>query len=158
MSISIRAVAREDLPEILLLMSEFARDEGLEQYLEVDEGKLSAAMFSGTAFVDGLIAVDGRSAVGYAIFYPHFSSFRGQRGLYLEDIFVTREYRGRGVGRQLLAEVTRRAAENGFERLDLLVNADNENAIRFYENLGAERNENERHFRFVDAAFQKLLS
>ena len=156
MNITIREIESGDLVAVLRLMSDFARFEKLEQYLEVTEQRLYEAMFDKGAFVDGLIALNGETAVGYAIFYPNFLTFRGQRGYFLEDLYVTEAARGKGVGQAMLRTIARMAAERGFERIDFLVLDWNKTAINFYEKLGADRADDERHFKFTDAAFQAL--
>ena len=79
----------------------------------------------------------GRNAVGFALWFSTFSTFRGQPGLYLEDIFVRPEYRGRGIGKALLATVAAKAVERGYARLEWAVLNWNQPAIGFYRSLGA---------------------
>lgn len=102
------------------------------------------------------MAFDKAVPIGYMLYYPSFSSFRGQRGLYLEDIYINEKYRGRGIGERLISKVARIAAERGSERLDLLVLDWNERAMKFYERLGAVRDDSERHLKFTDEAFRRL--
>jgi len=156
MDVEIREIEREDLPKVLDLMREFAVYEKLEQHLEVTIERLAAAMFGKESFVEGLIALDGENALGYAIFYPNFLTFRGQCGYFLEDLFVSAKYRSTGLGRTLLSRIANLARERGFERIDFLVLDWNETAISFYRKLGAQRSEDERHFKFTDQAFQDL--
>jgi ribosomal protein S18 acetylase RimI-like enzyme len=156
MDLVIRAIAPADVPSIIRLLREFAAFEGLSAFCEVTEDNLSAAMFGDDAVVEGLIAFDGEAAIGYAIFYPNFASFRGQRGLYLEDIYVNDKYRGMGVGDAMIREIARTAAARGLERLDFLVLDRNTAAVKFYEKLGAVRDADERHFKFTDDAFRRL--
>ena len=113
-------------------------------------------MFGDGAVVDGLIAFDGETPVAYALFYPNFSSFRGQRGLYLEDIYIKSEYRRSGLGEKMLKEIAYTAASRGFERIDFMVLDWNTPAAKFYERLGAIRDNDERHFKFTDDAFARL--
>ena len=102
------------------------------------------------------LAFDGETAIGYAVFYPNFSTFRGQRGIYLEDIYITKIARGKGVGEMMLRHIAKLGKERGFERIDFLVLEWNTPAVQFYKKLGAVRDEEERHFKFTDEAFQKL--
>jgi ribosomal protein S18 acetylase RimI-like enzyme len=154
--ISVAAMAREDIPEVLGLIREFAAYENLLEYCEVDEERLDVALFSVGATAEALVARDGERMIGYAFFYPSFSSFRGQRGFYLEDIYVSEEYRGRGVGASILRELARLAATRGSERIDFLVLDWNTPAIGFYKRLGAVQDDSERHFKLVDDAFRDL--
>lgn len=156
MSFTIKIVERTDLPDVLSLMRDFARYENLEAHLEVSEARLEAAMFVGDAFVKGLIAFANDEPVGYAIFYPNFLTFRGQRGYFLEDLYVSEKARGTGLGKALISEVARLARERGFERLDFLVLDWNVTAIEFYKRLGAVVSDDESHFKITDEAFRGL--
>jgi GNAT superfamily N-acetyltransferase len=155
---TIRNIERGDLAAVIGLMRDFARYEKLEDFLEVTEERLANAMFETGAFVEGLIALDGNTPVGYAIFYPNFLTFRGQRGYFLEDLFVLETARGTGLGKRFLSEIAKRAAARGFERIDFLVLDWNRTAIDFYERLGAARADDERHFKFTDDAFRSLAT
>ena len=156
MKLRIRTAQLEDVPHILELMREFARYEKLESSLEVTEDRLIAAMFGSDAFVEGLIAFEDVEPTGYAIFYPNFLTFRGQRGYFLEDLYVAEKTRGKGLGKAMLSEIAKRALERGFERIDFLVLDWNKSAIEFYKLLGAVNSEDESHFKFTDDAFAAL--
>ena len=153
---NIRKIERSDLSDIVSLIHEFAEFEGLSSYFEIDENKLHAAMFAEGAVVEGFIAVDTDVPIGYALFYPGFSSFRGELGLNLEDLYVREEYRGKGIGQMLLRRVAETARIRGLIRIDLMVNIHNSKAMAFYTRLGARTNSDERHFKFSDEAFIKL--
>jgi len=148
----------ENIPQIISMLREFAEFEKLSALCEVTEENLREAMFGEGAFVEALIAFDGESPIAYAIFFPYFSSFRGQRGIYLEDLYVKPSHQHRGIGELLLREIVSRAKETGAVRMDFQVLDWNENAIRFYKKLGAEIDETERHFKFTGDAFQKLAN
>lgn len=156
MEVTIRKAVPDDLPRVLGLLAEFAAYEGLSQYVEITGERLHAAMFGERSVVEGLIALDDGRPVGYSLFIPTFSSFPGQTGLYIEDLFVTADARGKGVGEAMLRKIARIAAERGCERIDFLVDVENEGAIAFYERLGAITNKGDRHFKFVDKAFSDL--
>lgn len=158
MNLSIAAIRPDDLETVLSLIREFALFEELSDVCEVTVERLREAMFGNGAVVEGLLAFDGERAVGYALFFPNFSSFRGQRGLYLDDIFITSLYRGKGVGEAILKELARLAASRGLERIDFLVLDWNKPALGFYEKLGAVRDAEERHYKFTDEAFQRLAT
>jgi len=115
-------------------------------------------MFGGEAIVSGIIALAGETAIGYALYFQSFSSFRGQRGVYLEDIYISSGHRGTGLGEKMLREIARRAAAQGCERLDFLVLDWNQPAVNFYDKLGAVRDRDERHFKFTGAAFRGLAA
>ncbi len=154
----IRNIVETDMPAVIELLHEFAAFEKLSHILEVTEKRLHQAMFGDAAFVEGLIAEDETAPVGHALFYPHFASFRGQRGLYLEDIYIKPEYRGQGAGEAMLREIARIAASRGYERIDFQVLEWNTPAVKFYKKLGAVRDIDERHFKFTDTAFRFLAS
>ena len=154
----IREALESDVTAILKLLSEFAAFENLSEFLTISEADLYNAMFGSGSFVEGLVCeIDGNTA-GFAIFYPRFSSFRGQRGYYLEDIYIGDEYRGRGLGERLLKEIARKGKSRGFERIDFQVLEWNFAAIEFYKALGAQLDDQDKHFKFVDDAFERLLS
>lgn len=145
-----------DVPSIVALIREFAEFEKLSEFCEVTEENLTDAMFGDNACVQGLLAFSENEAIGYALFYENFSSFRGQRGFHLEDLYVKNEYRGQKVGEAFLKRMAQIAASKNFKRIDFQVLDWNEPAIRFYEKLGAIRDESERHFKFTDEAFERL--
>ncbi len=158
MKLQIRETKISDIPAILALMREFAEFENLLEYLEVTEEGLKVVLFGENAFVQSLIAFDGEKAIAYAFFYPAFSSFRGQTSVYLEDIFITAKYRKYGIGEKLLKKVAQIGRKFGAVRMDFQVLEWNLPAVRFYEKHGAVIDEDEKHFKFVDAAFQKLTN
>ena len=95
------------------------------------------ALFGARPAAEALIAELDSEAVGYALFFPTFSSFLASRGVWLEDLFVRPVHRGAGVGRALLAAVAARARERGGERLEWAALDWNELALGFYRGLGA---------------------
>jgi ribosomal protein S18 acetylase RimI-like enzyme len=156
MSIRIEKAAEENIPQILTLMLEFAEYENLLDSFEVTEERLERALFGDGKVAEAILAFDGETAIAYAIFFPYLATFRGQRGFYLEDIFITKRARGRGVGEMMLRNIAKLGKSRGFERIDFQVLKWNTPAIGFYEKLGAVRDEEERHFKFTDEAFQRL--
>jgi ribosomal protein S18 acetylase RimI-like enzyme len=158
MSLNIRSATPEHIPAILALLHEFAEFENLLDYLEVNEERLQAALFSEGAVAEAIIASVDEQVIGYAIFFPNFATFRGQRGLYLEDIYIQPAHRRGGTGEKMLRHICRLAKERGLERMDFLVLDWNTPAVNFYQKLGAEIDQSERHFKFVDEAFRELAS
>ncbi|MGQ0540903.1 MAG: GNAT family N-acetyltransferase [Blastocatellia bacterium] len=152
----IKTLEPQDLPAIIALMRDFAEFEQLGDYFQVTEENLSAAMFGDGAFVEGLMAFEDSKPIAYALFYPNFASFRGQRGFYLEDIYIDENHRGKGIGEAMLRQIARIAKSRGYVRIDFQVLEWNNSAIAFYHKLGAIRNDDERHFKFTDAAFASL--
>lgn len=147
---------REHVPEIVAMLVEFADFEKLSQYCEVTEERLSNALFGETKTAEALVVTDGRTLAGYAVFYPSFSTFRGQSGFYLEDLYIRSDFRGLGLGEKMLGEIARIGRERGYERIDFTVLDWNEAAMTFYRKLGAVSDESDIHFKFTDDAFRKL--
>ena len=103
-----------------------------------------------------LLAEENGRAVGFALFFPTFSTWEGRPGLYLEDLFVREEARGSGTGRALLTELARIAVERGYGRLELAALDWNEPAIAFYERLGGKAMDEWTVFRFSGDALARL--
>ncbi|TME53454.1 MAG: GNAT family N-acetyltransferase [Chloroflexi bacterium] len=104
------------------------------------EEKLTAGLFGEHRYAETLIAENDGEPVGFALFFHNFSTFLAQPGIYLEDLFVVPEQRGRGVGRALLERLARVAVDRGCGRLEWAVLDWNRDAITFYERLGANAN------------------
>ena len=146
----------EHIPQIVEMIREFAEFENLSEFCEVTEENLREAMFGENPCVEGLMAFYANEPIGYALFYENFSSFRGQRGVYLEDLYVKPAYRGRKIGEAFLRKLAQIARSRNFRRIDFMVLDWNETAIKFYKKLGAAMDESERHFKFTDRAFEEL--
>ena len=157
MDIQIRKSTPNEVPTIVRLMRDFAEFEDLGDYCEVTEDRLFDVMFGDDAFVEGLVAFHDGDAVAYALFYPYFASFRGQCGYCLEDIFIAEEFRRNGLGEAMVRIIARLAKQRGYERIDFQVLEWNTPAVKFYEKLGAIRDDSERHFKFIDNSFQSLV-
>jgi GNAT superfamily N-acetyltransferase len=158
MNLRIETATEKDIPAIIKLMREFAEYENLLDYLEITEEKLYQAMFGAGGFVECLIASDDEKPVAYALFYLNFASFRGQTGIFLEDLYITENYRGRGLGEMMLRQIARIGKAGGAVRMDFQVLDWNAPAISFYKKHGAKMDESERHFKFTDEAFDGLAS
>jgi GNAT superfamily N-acetyltransferase len=131
--------ARErDVPLILRLIKGLAEYEKLAHEVVATEERLRQSLFGPHPSAEVVIAYVDDEAVGFALFFHSYSTFLGQRGLYLEDLFVLPEWRGRGAGRALLTHLARIAAERGCGRFEWSVLDWNEPAINFYKNLGAK--------------------
>lgn len=156
MDLTLRGISEDDLSSVIELMRDFAKYEDLLDHCTVTRDRLWGAIFGENSYVEGLIAMDGGKPVGYALYFPCFASFRGERGMYLEDIYIDPEYRRHSVGIAMLRRIAAEAAARGFERIDFLVLDWNEPALGFYLKHGAERNDDESHFKFTDEAFRRL--
>jgi GNAT superfamily N-acetyltransferase len=119
------------------LIRRLAEYERLSHELEATEDGIRDAMFGEWPIIEVLLAYVGSEVAGYALFFHTFSTFVGQRGLYLEDLFVVPEHRGRGIGKRLLSQLAKLAVERRCARLEWAVLDWNESAIRFYQSIGA---------------------
>ncbi|HWT16182.1 MAG TPA: GNAT family N-acetyltransferase [Patescibacteria group bacterium] len=137
MTTTLRAATREDVPLILGFIRDLAEYEKLLDQVVCDEAMLDATLFGDRAQAEVVIAEHAGHPAGFALFFHNFSTFRGRRGLYLEDLFVRAEHRGLGVGKALLAHLARLAIERGCARFEWSVLDWNAPAIGFYQSLGA---------------------
>lgn len=127
-----------DVPLILRLIRGLAEYEKLAHEMRATEDLLRTSLFGERPDAEVVIARSQGEPAGFALFFHTYSTFLGQRGLYLEDLFVLPEWRGRGVGRALLTYLARVARDRNCGRLEWTVLDWNEPAIRFYKSLGAQ--------------------
>ena len=135
--VTIRAAASSDAALIFAFVKELAAFERLSHEVEADEAMLTAALFSKDPRVFCEIAEHGGTPAGFSLWFYTFSSFRGRHGIWIEDIFVRQEFRGKGIGTAMLHKIARRCAEEKLGRLEWSVLDWNVNAIRFYQSTGA---------------------
>jgi GNAT superfamily N-acetyltransferase len=133
----IRPATPADTPAIARLIRGLAEYERLSHAVTFDERSLHEHLFGPRPFAEVLLAEEGAAAVGFALFFHNYATFRGEPGIYLEDLFVEPEHRRKGHGKALLRALARLAVERGCGRLDWVVLDWNEPAIRFYRALGA---------------------
>jgi len=156
MTIEIRFAERSDVPLIVHLIKSLAVYEKLESMVVATEEKVDRAMFGERPYAETIIAeVDGKPA-GFALFFHNFSTFLAQPGIYLEDLFVVPEKRGSGIGRMLLARLAQLAVERDCGRLEWSVLDWNQDAVRFYERLGARPNSEWTVYRLAGQALREL--
>ena len=135
---SYRFAVREDVPLILAMIRELADYEGLLPEVVATEAVLGEWLFDRRgAEVLFALAPDG-TEVGFALFFHNFSTFLGRGGVYLEDLYVRPEHRGRGYGKGLIRQLARIAKERGCGRLEWWCLDSNTPSIDFYLSLGAE--------------------
>ena len=136
----IRPATPADLPLILNFIRGLAEYEKLLHEVEATEDQLRATLFGPQPAAECVLAFDeGSAPAGFAVFFTNYSTFLAKPGIYLEDLFVRTEFRGRGVGKALLLHLARLANQRGCGRLEWAVLDWNQPAIDFYESLGAER-------------------
>lgn len=136
-SLEVRAATPKDLAGIWQLMHGLAEYERMTEIITGTREQLGEALFGERASVEALVAESEGRLLGYALFYPTFSSFRTRSRFWLEDLYVEPEARGTGAGRALLASLARLALARGHDRIDWHVLDWNQPAIAFYEHLGA---------------------
>ncbi len=133
----IRPATPADVPTILRFVQELAAFEREPGAVEATEAMLGEALFGARPAAEAVIAEGAEGPVGFALFFHNFSTWKGRRGLYLEDLYVTPEARGQGVGAALLRHLAGLALDRGCARFEWSVLDWNEGAIRFYRALGA---------------------
>lgn len=134
----LRFAGREDLPVILSFIRELAKYEKLLHEVEADEAVLEQNLFGEKPYAEVVLAEYEDKQVGFALFFHNFSTFLGRPGIYLEDLYVQPDYRGRGIGGELLAFLAHLAVTRGCGRLEWSVLDWNTPAINFYNKLGAQ--------------------
>ena len=134
----IRTTTEADVPVILGLIRELAEYERAPDAVVTTEVGLREVLFGPRPSAEVLLALEGGRPVGFAVYFYNFSTWLGRPGLYLEDLFVRLEDRGKGYGRALLERLARIAQERGCGRMEWAVLDWNDPAIQFYKKLGAE--------------------
>ena len=155
-SLTIEPATERDIPLIIEFVSGLAEYEKNLNKVEATEERIRETIFGPEPAAQVLFAYENDSAVGFAVFYYTYSTFVGLRGLYLEDLFVKPEARGKGVGRALLSYLARLAKEKNCYRIEWAVLNWNESAIRFYQRLGAVSMNEWQVYRLSGAALDQL--
>jgi GNAT superfamily N-acetyltransferase len=133
----IRPCVVDDAQTLVDLVGELALYEQLQTFARATPESYRAHLFGPRRVAEAILAEVGGAPVGFAIYYMTFSTFRGYPGVYVEDLYVRPEYRGRGIGKALMATVARAGADRGCCRLEWSVLNWNAPAVGFYEALGA---------------------
>ena len=136
-SFALRPAEPRDLEAIVGLIRELAEFERLTHLLQVTPESLEPHLFGARPVAEALVAERDGAVVAFALFFTNFSTFLGKPGLYLEDLIVAPVERGQGIGQALLERLARIAVERDYGRFEWSVLDWNENAIRFYERMGA---------------------
>ena len=133
----IRQAEEEDVPEILELIKALAEFENLSDEVVATEELLKITLFGINSPAEVQIAYEKNNTLGFALYFRSFSTFLGRPGIYLEDLYVRENARGKGVGEALLRRLAQRTREIGGGRLEWAVLNWNEPAIVFYQKMGA---------------------
>jgi len=155
-TVAIRVARAEDAESLVNLVRDLAVYEKLEDLAKATSADFHRHLFGPRPVAEAVIAEANGHPVGYALWFTTFSTFRGQPGIYLEDIFVKPEFRGRGIGKSLLATVARLAVERGCGRLEWAVLDWNSPSIAFYRALGARPMDEWTVYRLEDDALRRL--
>ena len=152
----IRSARVEDVPTILELISDLATYERAPTEVRATEEQLVDVLFGEKPAAEVLLAFENQTPIGFAVFFHNFSTWLGRPGLYLEDLFVKPEKRGKGYGRALLVDLAKVAYERGCGRMEWAVLDWNEPAIKFYRSLGAKPMEEWTVFRLTRDGIAEL--
>ena len=157
-NLTIRPARPEDVASIMAMIRELAVFEKLEHLVVADEGMLHAEMFGAKPGVEGIVGEEAGEVVAYALYFHNFSTFLCKKGLYLEDLYVKQDRRGKGYGKQMLVALARIAVERQCGRFEWSVLDWNVNAIKFYEQMGADVLPDWRVCRVTGTALQSLAA
>ena len=152
----IRTARVKDVPIILELIRDLAAYERAPDEVTATEQQLADVLFGERPAAEVLLAFEGRSPVGFALFFHNFSTWLGRPGLYLEDLFVKPQKRGKGYGRALLVELAKIARDRGCGRMEWAVLDWNEPAIKFYHTLDARPMDEWTVFRLTRDGIERL--
>src|SRR4051812_42502560 len=156
MNFQIRTATRSDVPIILQLIRDLATYERAPNDVTATEEQLNDVLFGPKPSAEVRLAFESDSAVGFAVFFHNFSTWLGRPGLYLEDLFVKPQHRGKGYGRALLVDLAGIARERDCGRMEWAVLDWNEPAIQFYRKLGAKAMDEWTVFRLTGDGISEL--
>jgi GNAT superfamily N-acetyltransferase len=155
-SLTIRAAERSDSALIFSLVRELADYEKLTADVDASEEMIAAALFAPEPRVFCEIAEWDRAPAGFSMWFLNFSSFRGRNGIYVEDLFVRPAFRGRGIGKALMARLAKRCIDQGYGRFEWAVLDWNKPSIDFYRSIGASVMDDWRICRLSGAALKEF--
>lgn len=154
--INIRPSSRADTALILRFVRELAEYERALAEVSATEAMLEEALFGPEPRAHALICEQGEEAVGFALYFFNFSTWLGKYGLFVEDLYISPEYRGHGIGKTLLQHLAQLALDSGCGRFEWNVLDWNEPAIRFYEACGAVAQDEWVGYRLSGDALQRF--
>jgi GNAT superfamily N-acetyltransferase len=154
----IRPATPDDVPLLIQLIWELAEYERLADSLTLDTERLREHLFGPRPCIEAIVAEADGVPAGFALYFTNYSTFQCLPGLYLEDLFVRPDFRGRGLGRELLLAVAKRAVERGCGRMEWAVLDWNQSAIGFYESVGARPLDDWTKYRLAGAALMRAAT
>jgi GNAT superfamily N-acetyltransferase len=156
MPFEIRATTEADVPVILNLIRDLAEYERAPDAVVTTEAGLREVLFGEKPSAEVLLALENEEPVGFAVYFFNFSTWLGRPGLYLEDLFVRPDMRGKGYGKALLVRLAQIAHDHGCGRMEWAVLDWNDPAIQFYRKLGAQAMDEWTVFRLTGEGIAKL--
>ncbi len=156
--VEIRSATEDDVPLVLSFIRELAEYENLSHEVVATEEVLRDSLFGERTGAEVVICHHEGTPAGFALFFHNFSTFLGRPGLYLEDLFVKPEMRGRGLGRALLVHLAQLARERGCGRMEWSVLDWNEPAIKLYRGIGATEMDEWTVYRVTGRALEDLAA
>ncbi|MBA4186619.1 MAG: N-acetyltransferase [Planctomycetaceae bacterium] len=154
----IRPATPDDVPTIARLIRSLAEYERLSDRVVFDQAKLLEHLFGERRYAEVLLAEVNSVVAGFALFFHNYSTFQGKPGMYLEDLFVMPEFRGKGLGKSLLVALAKVAVERGCGSVRWVVLKWNEPGIRFYESLGASAMNEWTEYRLAGDPLKKVAA
>lgn len=155
---NVRPARPSDVNSILELIRGIAEYEKLTHQLEIDESRLHQSLFGDNPVPRALVAESKGSVVGYAIYFYNYSTFIGKPGIYLEDLYVDPDYRGKGHGNALFKTVAKIAYDEDCGRMEWMALDWNEPALEFYRERGAQLLDEWRLLRFTRPELEALAA
>jgi GNAT superfamily N-acetyltransferase len=155
-NLQLRTATDADAELILSFIKALAEYEKLSHEVVADVETLRKTLFGERQVAEVIIAEYDQKPAGFALFFHNYSTFLGKPGIFLEDLFVQPEYRGKGIGKQLLVQLAKIAVERDCGRVEWHVLDWNEPAIKFYRNLGAQSLDDWTTFRVTGEVMEKL--
>ena len=152
---AVRFAQEKDVSVLFAMIKELAEYENLQDILEATEQLIREALFE-KRVAQALIAESKGEAMGYAVFFHNFSTFVGRPGIYIEDIYVKPQMRGRGIGRSLFEFIAKLAVERNCERLEWACLDWNEPSIAFYKKMNAAAMDEWILYRLSGKALEKV--
>jgi GNAT superfamily N-acetyltransferase len=155
-TIQVVPATAEDTARILEMIRGLADYEKLSHMVTATEQKIRESLFGPRPAAEVLLGMCDGECAGFALFFPNYSTFLAQPGIYLEDLYVKPEHRGKGIGFALLQRLAKLAVERGCGRVEWAVLDWNQPSIDFYKKLGAVPMDEWTTFRLTGAALEKL--
>ena len=154
-NLKIREAIEDDTQLILSLIKEIAEYENMSNEVIATGETLRKSIFENNRAEVVLLDLDNKT-IGYAVYFYNFSTFIGRNGLYIEDIFIKKEARGKGVGKEIFKFLGKKAKEEGCKRMEWACLNWNEPSIKFYKSLGAVPMDEWTTYRLTEKEIEKL--